>query len=179
MALAVTASLALGISSAGAAAPSKEVKVKLNDACTYISVRDVGRQFGKPVIVVPGAGILGTYGCIATVGSDPAVAPGGTFSVDQVFPSAFSNRPDAAAALEDERAYVVSAGDDIKDVDGLGKVAYFDRTTGILVVQATNKLVFSLQWDGAGTTKTTAVVQKRLIQKRLIKVARGIVTRSP
>ncbi len=174
MALAVTASLALVISSAGAAAPGKEAKVKLNDACTFISVRDVGRQFGKPVTVVPGAGILGKYGCIATVGSDSAVAPGGIFYVEQVFPYAFSNRPNAGAALEDDRAYDASAGDDIKDVDGLGKAAYLDRTSRRLVVQATNKLVFSLRWDGAGTTKITAVVQKRLI-----KVARGIVTRSP
>lgn len=173
-ALVVTGCLALGASAASAGVLSKEKKIKLGNACTFVSARDVGRQFGKPVTVVLGAGLLGKYGCIVTTGLDPTVAPGGTLSVSQIFPYPFSNRSSAGAALEDERAYSASAGDDIKDVDDLGQGAYFDRTTGILVVQATNKLVFSLHWARAGATKATAADQKRLI-----KVALGIVTRSP
>ena len=94
-------------------------------------------------------------------------------AANQVYPF-ITGRSSAQAAIEDERAYSDLAGDAIKDVDNLGQAAYFNSTAGQLLVQATKKLVFSLGWVRAGATKTSAGDLKRLI-----KVAQGVVARSP
>ena len=94
-------------------------------------------------------------------------------AANQVYPF-ITGRSSAQAAIEDERAYADLADDSIKDIDNLGQAAYFNSTVGQLVVQATKKLVFYLSWVGAGTAKTSAGDLKRLI-----KVAQGVVARSP
>lgn len=171
---AVLVALTFSLSPAVAAKAAQGPRVKLGNACTLLSASEIGRQFGKPVVVIPGTGIIGKFGCSAEVGVDHTQPPGGIIASNQVYPFGLSGRASAQAAFEDERAYSDLAGDAIKDVDNLGQAAYFNSTAGQLLVQATKKLVFSLGWVGAGATKTSAGDLKRLI-----KVAQGVVARSP
>ena len=170
---AVLVALTFSLSPAVAAKAAKGPRVKLGNACTLLSASEIGRQFGKPVVVIPGTGVIGKFGCTAEVGVDHTQPPGGIVAANQVYPF-ITGRSSAQAAIEDERAYSDLAGDTIKDVDNLGQAAYFNSTAGQLLVQATKKLVFSLGWVGAGATKTSAGDLKRLI-----KVAQGVVARSP
>ena len=170
---AVLVALAFSLSPAVAAKTSKGPRVKLGDACTLLSASEIGRQFGKPVVVLPDTGLVGKFGCTAEVGVDHTQPPGGIVAANQVYPF-ITGRSSAQAAIEDERAYADLADDSIKDIDNLGQAAYFNSTVGQLVVQATKKLVFYLSWVGAGATKTSAGDLKRLI-----KVAQGVVARSP
>ena len=170
---AVLVALAFSLSPAVAAKTAKGPRVKLGDACTLLSASEIGRQFGKPVVVLPDTGLVGKFGCTAEVGVDHTQPPGGIVAANQVYPF-ITGRSSAQAAIEDERAYADLADDSIKDIDNLGQAAYFNSTVGQLVVQATKKLVFYLSWVGAGTAKTSAGDLKRLI-----KVAQGVVARSP
>ena len=170
---AVLVALTFSLSPAVAAKAAKGPRVKLGNACTLLSASEIGRQFGKPVVVLPDTGLVGKFGCTAEVGVDHTQPPGGIVAANQVYPF-ITGRSSAQAAIEDERAYSDLAGDAIKDVDNLGQAAYFNSTVGQLVVQATKKLVFYLSWVGAGATKTSAGDLKRLI-----KVAQGVVARSP
>ncbi len=171
---AVLVALAFSLPPAVAAKTAKGPRVKLGDACTLLSASEIGRQFGKPAVVIPGTGLIGKFGCTAEVGVDHTQPPGGIVTANQVYPFALGGRASAQAAFEDERVYSDLAGDAIKDIDNLGQAAYFNSTTGQLLVQATKKLVFSLGWTRAGATKTSAGDLKRLI-----KVARSVVARSP
>ncbi len=170
---AVLVALTFSLSPAVAAKTAKGPRVKLGDACTLLSASEIGRQFGKPVVVLPDTGLVGKFGCTAEVGVDHTQPPGGIVAANQVYPF-ITGRSSAQAAIEDERAYADLADDSIKDIDNLGQAAYFNSTVGQLVVQATKKLVFYLSWVGAGTAKTSAGDLKRLI-----KVAQGVVARSP
>ena len=170
---AVLVALTFSLSPAVAAKAAKGPRVKLGNACTLLSASEIGRQFGKPVVVLPDTGLVGKFGCTAEVGVDHTQPPGGIVAANQVYPF-ITGRSSAQAAIEDERAYADLADDSIKDIDNLGQAAYFNSTVGQLVVQATKKLVFYLSWVGAGTAKTSAGDLKRLI-----KVAQGVVARSP
>jgi len=164
----VAASLALGPS---AAAAQKKPKVKIDKACTMLVEKKVSKAFGSPVVIASGS-FGGPLGCEAAVGADPAVPPGGKLIAYQEYPN--FDVFDARNAVNDRRAAESLANDLIEDVDGVGKLAYLNRTIGVIVVQATKTYAFSLLWQRAGATELSDADAKKLVT-----LAKDVVARAP
>jgi hypothetical protein len=146
-------------------------KAKLNQPCTFLSRKEVAKQFGSPVAdPTLDAAYLS---CKYVVGAD-AQAPGGTLAAVQLWPNYLQHTNSAKAAYEDEHAVDTLAQNVLSDVDGLGRGAYMNLTKGTLVVLATKKFMFTLTWTPAPATPLTA----REI-KKLTTLAKLVVPRSP
>jgi hypothetical protein len=136
-------------------AAAKAARIDPGDACTILSIKQIGKTFGKPVVIDASASTLGNIGCSAKVGVDPAQKPGGTMVSFQDFPNLLAPQPSARAAVEDRRAIEVLSDNQIEDVNGVGLSAYLNRTTRAITVVATKKYAFSLTWNAAGATTLT------------------------
>jgi hypothetical protein len=147
-------------------------KIKTGHACSILSAKQVAKALGSPTAVDPHQ-LLPAF-CTMSIGADPTRPPGGVFAVGQIFPSLFASYADARAAVDDEHAVGGLAGDDLEDVS-VGKTAFIDHTSGKLVVEASKKFAFTLQWWPApsGTKITRSDV------KKLVKLAKLIVPRAP
>jgi len=168
----VVGSLAVSLAFvAGAAAAQKKPKVKINKACTMLIEKKVAKAFGAPVVIASDS-FGGPLGCTASVGTDPAVPPGGRLVAYQEYPNL--DIFDARNAVNDRRAAESLANDLIEDVDGIGKLAYLNRTIGVIVVQASKKYAFSLLWQRAGATGLSDADAKNLLD-----LAKDVVARSP
>lgn len=129
-------------------------------------------RFGSPV----GAPILGatTLFCTYTIGKDPTVVPGGTFTAIQQYPNLFAPRlDDARVAVEDQLAIDQLSDQDIEDVPKLGNSAYLNRTKGEVVFSATRKLAFILNWSPAPAGTPLTPRQER----HLITLAQEVIKR--
>ncbi len=159
MALAVVVSLASStVALAGAPDAKKKPKgpkVVANDACTMLWDTRVEAAFGGPVTIVPGATLVGSDGCVASVGVDNATPPGGILQAFQEFPTLLSGNRSARAAVEDRRAGDVLSDDVVTDLEKVGKGGYVNRTKGTITVVATKKFAFTLQWARAGDEAIT------------------------
>lgn len=155
----------------GAATVAK--RVSPNKACTMVTVRQVEKAFGGPV--APGVEAPAVLSCTYLVGADPAQAPGGSFATQQLFPSFVNTTDTAKAAIEDAHAIDSLANDDLRDVDGVGKYAYFNATKGFVVVQASKKFAFVLTWNPGSVP---GPISKRE-QKKLVALAKDVTKRAP
>jgi hypothetical protein len=157
---------------AGAAGTAKRQKGTLDDPCTYVTTSKVEKVFGSEVIeTLPQLNYLL---CNFVVGNDPA-APLGTVRVVQLFPHFAQTTTNAKAAFQDQHAFDVVSEFELADVFKVGRQAYVNLTTGSLVVQATKKFMFSVEWRPI--TPTTSLPKKD--QERLEKLAKQIVARAP
>lgn len=136
--------------------------VDLEDACTILWPERIEKALGGPVMVVPGTTLAGAAGCVATVGTDPAIAPGGTLQAFTEYPNILSGNRSARAAVEDRRAGDALSDDVIVDVDGVGRSAYFNRTKGAITVLASRKFAFTLQWARSGAVEISSADRKQL-----------------
>lgn len=161
---------------AGAAVDTKGVKgpkIKINDACTILSPKQVAKAFGGPA--KPKVSLIGGQDCNYPVGVDPNTLPGGTLSTEQLFPNLLAPVSDAPAAVEDTHAIDTLSGDQLTDVTHLGIEAYINYTKGILLVAAKKKYAFSVTWHPASVTHGTITVAEG---KKLITLAKDIVKRA-
>jgi len=156
-----------------AASPSKGKRVQRDKACTMVTERQVEKAFGSPV--AEGVEQTVVLSCTYLVGVDPNQPPGGSFATQQLFPSILNTTDTAKQAVADSHAIDLIAEDDLREVEGVGRRAYFNATHGRIVVQATKKFAFVLIWspesvDGRITKKQ---------EKQLIKLAKDVVKRAP
>ena len=164
------------IAFAGTAAARSKPRVKIDDPCSMLTTKQIGAKFGKPVVQgAPEVDFAGPYDCGYHVGSDFAVPPGGTFIAAQVYPSLFDSTGSSRDAVDDLRAVDGAGGDELSDVDKLGRNAFVNYTTGTLVVDVSKKFAFSLSWRPAPTD--TPISDKDA--KRLVALAKDIVDRAP
>lgn len=164
-------------SGASAAVDAKSVKgprIKINHACTILSVKQVVKVFGGPA--QPKLSLLSGQDCNYPVGVDPNTLPGGTLTTEELFPSLLAPVSDGPAAVEDRHAIDTLSKDDLADVSHLGIEAYINYTQGVLLVAARKKYAFSLAWHPASTTHGKITVADG---KKLITLAKDIVKRSP
>jgi hypothetical protein len=167
--------IALAIAAAGApGAAAKITRIEPGDACTILSVKQLGKTFGKPVVIDASASSVGNISCSAKIGADPTVTPGGTVVSFQDYPNLLAPQPGARAAVEDRRAIEVLSHNQVEDVNGVGLSAYLNRTTRAITVVATKKYAFSLTWNAAGATALT-----KADIKKLETAAKEVVTRAP
>ena len=166
----------------GTALAGKSGKRVIRDkACTMVTTRQVEKAFGGPVAEgVENAVVLA---CTYIVGEDRTQAPGGEFATQQLFPSILNTTDTAKEAIEDARSIDVLAEHDLEDVDGVGRYAYYDATDGRIMVQATKKFAFVLNWTTpAPATPQPGQPEGRLSKKHkkaLIRLAKDVVKRAP
>jgi len=168
---------ASGAATASAVVDAKAIKgpkIKINDACTILSVKQVVKAFGGPAL--PKVSLIGGQDCNYPVGVDPKVLPGGTLSTEQLYPNLLAPVNNAPAAVEDTHAIDTLSGDNLADVNHLGLEAYINYTKGVLLVAAKKKYAFSVTWHPASTTHGVITVAEG---KKLIKLAKDIVKRAP
>jgi hypothetical protein len=159
---------------AGAAPKPKGPEIVLGTGCSIVATSQIEESFGEPVLFLPVHGV-GDFDCLYDVGVDATAPPGGRFMMIQEFPSYFEEgQPTARLAVEDRRAIDTLSEQETVDVDKLGITAYLNRTTGTIVVAATKKYAFSLQWDPAGRDGITKAERKKLIA-----LAKDVVKRAP
>ena len=166
--------LAAGILSATAgSAAAKTKKGVLDDPCTLLDASKVEKVFGGPVAEP----VLDTIfvSCAYAVGEDPTQEPGGVVNVVQLFPRFGHALPNATDAFQDQHAIDVLSEFELADVEGLGRDAYMNLTTGTLVVLATKKVQISVSWQ-PGSVKTEVT---KSVQKKLVKLAKQAVARAP
>jgi hypothetical protein len=164
--------VALAASGAASAAKSKKApRVRINHACSMVDPAKLGKAFGTPVDAQPSP-MSAETGCDVKVGVDPKQPPGGALSVNQEYPN--FDMVSARSAVEDRHATEFLAHDELEDITGVGKYAYLNHTIGVIVVQASKKLAFSLLWQRAGVTGIT-----KADAKKLVALAKDIVARSP
>jgi hypothetical protein len=166
-----------GATTAGAAVDvkgNKGPKIKLNDACTILSTKQVVKAFGGPA--KPKVPLVGGQDCNYPVGVDPNTPPGGTLATEQLFPNLLAPVSDAQAAVEDTHAIDTLSKDNLADVNHLGLEAYINYTKGVLLVAARKKYAFSISWHPASVTHGTITVAEG---RKLIKLAKDIVKRAP
>jgi hypothetical protein len=150
-----------------------EQPVDPKDACSMISAPRVGAAFGRPVVIDATASVLGRSACSAHVGVDPSVAPGGTMVAFEDYPTLLSSFSNAADAYQDRHAIETLAANQLVDVNGVGTVAYYNKTLRTLSVQATKRFAFTVQWNPAGAAELSSHEFRQLK-----KVATGIVERA-
>lgn len=167
--------LATGVvtAAAGSAASKAKPKGVLDDPCTLLDASKVEKVFGGPVAEP----VLDTVfvSCAYAVGDDPTLAPGGTVNVVQLFPHFGQALPNATDAFQDQHAIDVLSEFELADIEGLGRDAYMNLTTGTLVVLATKKVEISVSWL-PGSVKTPVT---KSTQKKLVKLAKQAVARAP
>jgi hypothetical protein len=166
--------LAAGVVSATAgAAAAKTKKGVLDDPCTLLDAAKVEKVFGGPVAEP----VLDTtfISCAYAVGEDPTQEPGGTVNVVQLFPHFGQALPNATDAFQDQHAIDVLSEYELADINGLGRDAYMNLTTGTLVVLANKKVEISVSWE-PGSVKTSVT---KADQKKLVKLAKQAVARAP
>lgn len=150
----------------------KGPKVVIDDACSMIWPKRVEKALGGPVAILPESPVAGPAACIATIGADPTVAPGGTLHAFTEFPTIFNSLPTARAVVEDRRAGDALSDDGLTDVDDVGLTGYFNRTKGTITVVVTKRFAFTLQWQRAN-----AVVISDADRKQLTSLAKDVVAR--
>ncbi len=158
--------------STGDAKKPKGPKVVVDQACTMIWPERVEKAFGGPVVILPESTIAGPAACVATVGTEPSVPPGGTLQAFTEYPTIFSGNPTAVSSVEDRRAGDALSDDVLTDVDGVGRTAYFNHTKGTITVAANKKFAFTLQW-----TRVGAVAISDADRTKLTSLARNVVAR--
>ena len=168
LAVAVTTGIA-----AGTATAKSKPKGKVDDPCTLLDASKVAKVFGGPV----GDPVLDStfVSCTFTVGSDPTQSPGGLVRIAQLFPHFGQALPTATAAFQDQHAIDVLSNFELSDVNGLGRDAYMNLTNGTLVVLPNKKFEFSVAWQPASVSSQVTNQD----QKKLVKLAKQIVARSP
>lgn len=127
----------------------KGPKVDVENACTMLWPERIEKKLSGPVVLLPDATIAGAAGCAAAIGTDPAVAPGGTLQAFTEYPNLLGSNRTARAAVEDRRAGDALSDHVIIDVENVGKSGYFNRTKGAITVLAARKFAFTLQWARA------------------------------
>lgn len=148
-------------------------KLKQNDACNVVTAKQVKARFGGPVgAPVPAPANLS---CTYAVGTDPAVAPGGTLTVIQHYPSPFATRvANAQAAVEDQLAVDQLSDQEAVIVPKVGKSAYINRTKGEILFAPTQRLAFIFNWAPAPAGTRLTPRQER----QLIALARQVTARA-
>ncbi len=167
--------LASGVVSAtaGSAAAKSKPKGVLDDPCTLLDASKVAKVFGGPVAEPDLDTVF--VSCAYAVGDDPTQEPGGTVNVVQLFPRFGQALSNATDAFQDQHAIDVLSEFELADVEGLGRDAYMNLTSGTLVVLATKKVEISVSWQpGSVTTEVT-----KADQRKLVKLAKQAVARAP
>jgi hypothetical protein len=155
----------------GAAGSAGKAKGTLDEPCTYVTTAKIAKVYGADVgEPVPSVYLL----CDFVVGDDPA-APLGTLRVVQLFPHFAQTTPSAKVAFQDQHAFDTVSEFELADVFDVGKQAYLNLDRASLVVQATKKFMFSIEWRA--TTPETPL--PKADQKKLKKLAKQIVKRAP
>ena len=156
----------------GAVRPTGGSKSTLDDPCTYITTAKIakvyGADVGEPTLNLP------YLLCDFVIGDDPA-APVGTVRVVQLFPHFAQTTSKAKEAFQDQHAFDTVSEFELADVFDVGKQAYLNLDRASLVVQATKKFMFSVEWRP--TTPETPLPKAE--QKKLKKLAKQIVKRAP
>jgi hypothetical protein len=173
--LVLAVALASGIAgaTAGSALAKAKPKGKVDDPCTLLDASKVGKVFGGPVAEPKLDTVF--VSCTFEVGDDPTQSPGGSVAVAQLFPHFGQALPTATEAFQDQHAIDVLSNFELADIEGLGRDAYMNLTNGTLVVLATKKFEFSVSWSPASVASHVATKD----QKKLVKLAKQIVTRAP
>ena len=173
----VTASaLQLGMTASASSPTRAKPRLKIDDPCSMLTRKQIGAKFGKPVVQgAPEVDFAGPYDCGYHVGNDFAVPPGGTFIAAQVYPSLFDSTGSSRDAVDDLRAVDGAGGNELSDVNKLGRSAFVNYTTGTLVVDVSKKFAFSLSWRPAPAD--TPISDKDA--KKLVALAKDIVDRAP
>ena len=156
----------------GAALATGKAKGTLDEPCTYVTTAKIakvyGANVGDPVPSIP------YLLCDFVVGDDPT-APLGTLRVVQLFPHFAQTTPNAKVAFQDQHAFDTVSEFELADVFDVGKQAYLNLDRASVVVQATKKFMFSVEWRA--TTPETPLPSAE--QKRLKQLAKQIVARAP
>lgn len=148
-------------------------KLKLDDACSFVTEKEIGKAFGKPVELIP-IHFVGGYDCNWNVAGGPEMN-GGRFQTYQLYPNFVVGLYSAHAAFVDERAIDSIANANLVDRYGIGKAAFVNYTEGHITVQASRKFAFTLLWVDANPT---AELQERDVTK-LVSLAKKVVRRAP
>jgi hypothetical protein len=155
-----------GVPTAGSAAGTG---FKVTNSCTYLSSRQVQKEFGSPVTIDPtnrGSRIPGT--CAYLVG-DP-LQPTAALVAVNVFPGAFLPPGQTAVnTVESQRATDAQGQVEIVDAD-VGRDGYFDVNHASLTLVATSGFAFGLQWLPLpyGTPLTPTIRRKLTALARII-----------
>ena len=156
----------------GATRATGKAKGTLDEPCTYVTTSKIakvyGADVGEPVPSIP------YLLCDFVVGDDPA-APLGTLRVVQLYPHFAQTTRNAKVAFQDQHAFDTVSEFELADVFNVGKQAYQNLDRASLVVQATKKFMFSVEWRA--TTPETPLPEPE--QKKLKKLAKQIVKRAP
>ena len=170
--IALTACVSLAMTGSALAGTSGK-RVTRDKACTMVTTKQVEKAFGGPVAEgVENAVVLA---CTYIVGEDRTQPPGGEFATQQLFPSILNTTDSAKEAVEDAHAIDVLAEHDLEDVDKLGRYAYYNATEGRIVVQATKKFAFVLNWSPGSQEGPLSKKHK----KALIRLAKDVAKRAP
>ena len=163
--------LAVAFGTSAPALAKAPPKIATDDACTIVNPKQV-TKFGKPVGAPTPSAIK--LDCKFAVG-DPVAGPGGTLTALLLYPNPFAaTAANAQLGVEDQFAIDRLSGQDLQDVSGLGRSAYFNRTKGEVVFAPNKKLGVILNWapSPAGTPVT------KRDQSRLIALAKAVTKRA-
>jgi len=164
-----------GVAMAGA--PSKDKRVQRDKACTMVTERQVEKALGGPVAEGVENAVVLT--CTYVVGDDPTQRPGGEFATTQLFPSILNTTGTAKKAVQDAHAIDLLAEDDLREVEDVGRRAFFNATRGRLVVLANKKYAFVLNWTTPAVPNTPEGRISKKHEKALIRLAKAVVKRAP
>ena len=159
------------------AAPSKGKRVQRDKACTMVTERQVEKAFGSPVAEGVENAVVLT--CTYVVGEDPTQSPGGEFATTQLFPSILNTTGTAKKAVQDAHAIDLLAEDDLREVEDVGRRAFFNATRGRLVVLANKKYAFVLNWTTPAVPNTPEGRISKKHEQALTRLAKDIVKRAP
>jgi hypothetical protein len=174
IAVVVLTGVLIASTSAGIAAASNAAKrITPEEPCTIFTTKQIEKAFGGPVS--EGSGRRDLLICAWEVGIDPNAKPGGRFYAKQVYPNIINTSPTAKAAIEDERAIDSISNDDVRDVDKIGKNAYFNASKGAITVQVNKKYVFQIIWNPGSVSGPISAKD----EKTLRKLAKSVVKRAP
>lgn len=153
--------------SVAAAKPTGEV----DQPCTLVTVQQIEKGFGGPVAepIFNETFVV----CDYHVG-DITQPPGGIATVAQLFPGFAQTQATPKAAFVDQRAVDQLSEYELVAVNGVGKNAYLNLTTGTIVFQ-TKAMLLAIQWQ-PGSTPTEP---DKPDQKQLIKLAKLAAKNAP
>jgi len=168
--LLVTVVLAV-TTSASAISAAAAAKREIDQPCTLVSVAQVEKAFGGPVAEPVFDETFSL--CDFHVGNvlEP---PGGIVTVAQLFPLFSQTQDTPKGAFSDQRAVDQLSEYELVDVNGVGKDAYLNLTTGTIVIQ-TKKMLIAIQWQ-PGSTPTEP---PKADQKALTKLAKQAAKNAP
>jgi hypothetical protein len=163
----IVASLAVS-----AAASTPAAKLKIDDACTFVTEQQIADAFGEPVEFLP-VHFVGSFDCVWEVKGGTS-AGGGRFQTYQLYPNFAVGLESARSAYVDERAIDTLSESNLKEIEGVGQAAFINYTENHITVLANKKLAFTLIWEDADAASELA----KSDAKKLIALAKKVVRRA-